>query len=115
MPLGLYVDVHIPRAITSGSRARGVDVITAQEDGTRQLLDPDLLDRAGELGRPLFTFDDHLLAEAHRRQGEGIAFSGVVYAHPLRVSIAKCIDDLEVICSAGEPEDVANQVIFLPV
>src|SRR5207302_1334872 len=28
-----YMDVHVPRAITEGLRLRGIDVVTAQEDG----------------------------------------------------------------------------------
>jgi hypothetical protein len=32
MPVALYMDAHIPRAITVGLRLRGVDVLTAQED-----------------------------------------------------------------------------------
>jgi hypothetical protein len=58
------MDVHTPRAITSGLRLRDVDVLTAQEDGTAGLLDPDLPDRAKALGRPLFTFDLEILCKA---------------------------------------------------
>ena len=32
MSVGLYMDVHIPLAVTVGLRARGIDVVTAQED-----------------------------------------------------------------------------------
>ena len=32
MPILLYMDVHVPRAITLGLRMRKVDVLTAQED-----------------------------------------------------------------------------------
>ena len=49
------MDVHISAAITEGLRLRGVDVLTAQEDGARRLPDPALLNRATELGRVLFT------------------------------------------------------------
>jgi len=58
MPLGFYMDHHVPSAITNGLRLRGVDVLTAHEDGTQRLEDPALLDRAGALGRVLFTRDD---------------------------------------------------------
>ena len=62
--VSLYLDVHIPAAITEGLRLRGVDVLTAQEDGGRRLPDDKLLDRATALGRVLFTQDDDLLREA---------------------------------------------------
>jgi hypothetical protein len=67
------------------------------------------------LNRALFTRDDDLLAEAARRQKESIPFYGVIYAHQLRVSIGTCIRDLEIIAKAGEPEDLANGVVFLPL
>lgn len=64
MSTKIFMDVHVRRAVTEGLRLRGVDVLTAQEDGTRRLADPLLLDRANELGRVLFTQDDDLLREA---------------------------------------------------
>ena len=115
MPIALYMDQHVPRAITSGLRLRGVDVLTAFEDGTSTFADPELLDRASALGRALFSQDDDLLAEATRRQAAGTPFGGVVYAHPLRVSIGTCIGDLELIAMAREPDDLRNQVLFLPL
>lgn len=33
MPLALYMDQHVPLAITVGLRLRGIDVLTAFEDG----------------------------------------------------------------------------------
>jgi len=42
-------------------------------------------------------------------------FSGVIYASPLHVSIGTCIQNLEIIAKAGEPEDLANKVEFLPL
>ena len=50
MSVRLYVDVHVRRAVSEGLRVRGVDVLTAQADGARELDDPELLDRATELG-----------------------------------------------------------------
>jgi hypothetical protein len=114
VPLALYMDVHIPRAITNGLRRRGVEVITAQEDGTAELDDPPLLDRATGINRPLYTQDDDLLAEARRRQMAGEAFSGVIYLHQLRSPIGRCVDDLELIAKTFEPEDLKNCVEFIP-
>ena len=54
-------------------------MLTAQEDGTRRLLDDQLLDRATELDRVLFTEDDDLLAEAASRQIRGESFAGVIF------------------------------------
>lgn len=54
MSVKLYMDVHVRRAVTDGLRVREVDVLTAQEDGSAELEDPALLDRATELNRVLF-------------------------------------------------------------
>jgi len=39
MSVGLYMDHHVPRSITMGLRVRGVDVVTAYEDGAAALTD----------------------------------------------------------------------------
>ncbi len=114
MSVTFYMDQHVPRAITIGLRRRGVDVLTAYEDGASAFADPVLLDRASALGRILFTQDEDLLAEATERQRNSIPFSGVVYAHQLEVSIGDCVRDLELIAHAGEPEEFANRVQYLP-
>jgi predicted nuclease of predicted toxin-antitoxin system len=114
MAVGIYMDVHIPRTITNGLRLRGVDVLTAQEDGTSTLEDPELLDRATELGRLLYSQDDDLLAEAHFRLEKKIKFSGVIYSHQLKSPIGKCVEDLEIIAKTFEPEEVENLIEFIP-
>ena len=109
------MDVHVPAPITRALLRLGVDVKTAQEDGTTQLPDDKLLDRATELNRALFTRDEDLLAEAALRQTRGQFFAGVIYGHQLRVTIGRCISDLEIIAKAGEPEDLHNRVEHLPL
>jgi hypothetical protein len=71
MPLAFYMDQHVPWAITLGLRLRRVAVLTAYEDGTSEVDDAALLDRASELGRVLFTRDDGLLAEAAKTTKSG--------------------------------------------
>jgi len=109
------MDVHVPAVITRTLLARGVDVLTAQADGATRLDDPALLDRAGELGRVLFTRDDDFLVEASLRQRDGIPFAGVVYAHQLRVTIGQCVQDMEIIAKCCDPAVLANYVEHLPL
>jgi predicted nuclease of predicted toxin-antitoxin system len=56
-----YMDVHVPAGITGALRRRGIDVLTSQEDGTREVADDALLERAGELDRVLVSQDTDLL------------------------------------------------------
>jgi predicted nuclease of predicted toxin-antitoxin system len=76
MPLTVYMDVHIPLVITEGLRRKGIDVLTSQEDGTAEVDDESLLDRATALGHLLFTQDQDFLRIASDRQGSGIPFLG---------------------------------------
>ncbi len=109
------MDHHIPKSITVGLRMRKVDVITAYEDQAHQLDDRALLDRASELERILFSQDDDLLVESARRQKNNIHFAGLVYAHPLNISIGTCIKQLELLSRTADLEDFSNKVVFLPV
>jgi len=96
-------------------RRRGVDVLTAQEDGTRRWDDRALLDRTKELGRVLFSQDEDLLIEAANRQRNGIFFRGVIFAPQLALSIGQFIDELELLAKAGESADFENAVQYLPL
>jgi len=107
------MDVHVPLPITRGLRRRGVDVLTAQDDNARRLPDAQLLDRATDLGPLLFSEDSDLVAEAARRQREGLPFATVIFARQLDVSIGRSIADLEALAKAAGPEDAQGQVIFL--
>ena len=112
------MNVHVPAAVTHALLLRNVDVITAQLDGTTQLDDPDLLDRARQLNRVLVSQDGHLLAEAAeaaRRQRDAIPFGGLIYAHQLSITIGRFIRDLEMLAVACEPEDFDGRVEFLPL
>lgn len=91
MALKFYMDVHVQSAISKGLQRLNIDVLTVQEDGKRRASDAELLNRATELGRIMFTRDEDFLAEAHHRQEEAIPFIGVVYAHQMGISIGECI------------------------
>ncbi|WP_019503918.1 DUF5615 family PIN-like protein [Pleurocapsa sp. PCC 7319] len=115
MSIAFYLDENVHRGITNGLRIRNVDVLTVQEDGRTSFPDPIILDRATELDRVLFSQDDDFLVEATRRQQEKINFSGVVSAHKLRISVGDCICDLEILAKAAYPEELTNQIQYLPL
>jgi hypothetical protein len=109
------MDHHVPAAITAALRRQGIDVITAQEDGSDQLDDDLLLDRARQFDRVLFNQDRDLLRIAHAWLRSGREFNGLIYAHQLSLTIGQAIRDLELIAQALDPEDVRNQIQFLPL
>ena len=115
MALALYMDVHVPSAVTEGLRRRGVDVLTSQEDGTREASDEALLLRANELDRLLFSQDDDLLRIAAAWRDAGRDFLGVIYAHQRRASVGQLVEDLELIASCCFAEELSGCVTNLPL
>ncbi|MGD9923800.1 MAG: DUF5615 family PIN-like protein [Pseudorhodoplanes sp.] len=103
MSLALMTDHHIPDAVTDGLRERGVDVLTAFEDGAAELEDDDLLQRASILGRVLYSQDRDLLVLASEWQSSARPFSGVIYAHQMRITVGQAIRDLEILAQVYEP------------
>ena len=115
MAFPLYMDQHVKAAVTDGLRARGIDIITAMEDGTDRWEDEAILVRASELGRTVFTQDDDFLAIADRRLAEGRTFQGLVYGHQLGVTIGQTIRDIELISKILDPSDMVNHIEFIPL
>jgi hypothetical protein len=113
--LTLYMDVHVPYAVTLGLRLVGIPVITAQEDGYTRADDDVLLDRATNLHCPLVSQDDDLLAEAKDRLVKGVLFGGVIYGHQQRVNIGMMVRDLELIAKVYDAEEMLNRVEYLPL
>ena len=115
MTLRLYMDVHVDIAITRGLRERGIDVVTAQDDGTTEFPDTELMDRCLALGRVIFSYDQDFLVEAQRRQREGVEFGGVCHTPRRTLVVGRAIEDLELLAAASEPSEAMNRVIFLPL
>jgi len=109
------MDHHVHVAITEGLRRRGVEVITAYEDGTAELDDQGLLERATQLGRVLFSQDKDLLTLTHYWLQTGREFAGLIYAHQLSVTIGRAIHDLELLAQALDPKDMRNRIEFIPL
>ncbi len=97
MTILLYMDHHVNVAVTRGLHNRGVDVLTCAEDGTDQSEDDQILERATQLGRTVFTQDDDFLVLADEWLRNGREFAGVIYAHQLGITIGQAIRDLELI------------------
>ena len=109
------MDVHVRGPVTKALRLRRIDVVTAQEDGTTELADDKLLQRATELGRILVSQDKDLLRVGTRLQREARAFSGIFYAPQRRVTIGRMVADLELIVGASSPEEWQDRIGRLPL
>ena len=112
MPIALYMDENVPgKHVTDELRKQGVDVITIQEDGLMGASDADILDRATQLQRVVFTYDLNFLEEALRRWDENIPFYGLIHAHPLHVPHGVCVRDLKLMAELLDPQDFEDRKV----
>ena len=103
-----HMDEHVATAVTRGLRARGVDVVTAQESRLLAASDEEHLDQAAAQGRVIFTQDADFL----RLHAKGLSHAGIVYAHQ-QTPIGDVIRGLMLIYQVLEPRDMHNHVEFL--
>src|SRR5262245_29284342 len=114
MPVQLYLDVHVDKAIHDELRLRGVDVLRAQDDDAAELTDDQLLRRSTQLGRLLFTQDLRLRAMAEDWQRQGTSFAGLLFGNQLGITVGTYIRELELIAKTTDPAEWVNVVQHLP-
>lgn len=115
MSVTLYMDAHVHSAVTEQLRRRNVDALTAQEDGADDLGDEDLLNRSTSLGRVMFTYDIRFKARAEDWQRQGKPFAGLIWGHPMRLTVGQIVQDLELIAQATDLADWESVVERLPL
>ncbi|MFO0969246.1 MAG: DUF5615 family PIN-like protein [Gemmataceae bacterium] len=115
MSVLFYMDVHVHSAVTEQLRRRSVDVLTAQDDDATHLPDDQLLERSTTLNRVLFTYDIRFKALAEEWQRQSKVFAGLIWAHPMRLTIGRMVTDLEIIAKATESPEWLNVVDQLPL
>ena len=74
-----------------------------------------LLARATQLGRVLVTQDEDLLSECAGMLRAGKHFSGLIYAHQLRVTIGRLVEDLALIAGATTRDEWRGRIEYLPL
>lgn len=115
MGVAFYMDVHVPGQITQQLRNRGIAVLTAQEDVRDTASDDELLERATELGRAVFTQDVRFRVLAENWQRQGRRFAGLFFGSQLGATIGAYVEDLTLIATASEAEEWHDVVQFLPL
>ena len=113
--LRFYMDHNVHGDITEGLRARGVDCLTLEEDGTKDADDEGVLTRAIELKRIVVTSDADFLRITTHWVRTGRHFLGVVYFPQNRMSVGTLIDQLEFIAFASLPGELDNILKRLPL
>jgi hypothetical protein len=109
------MDHHVPRAVTLYLRSRGVDVLTAEQDGTSRWADQSLLDHATALGRVFVSSDADLLVIAASRQATGQPFSGLFSVRGRGWSRRDTADDLLLAAQLMQPDEMRDRIEDLPL
>src|SRR5262245_29010068 len=115
--LRLLTDEDVHGDIIAGLRRRqpALDLVRAQDVGLRHTPDPDILEWASRQGRVVVSVDKKTLAAAAwDRVARGFPMPGVAILRTV-LTIGQAINELELIAIVGNPEDLKNQVIYLPV
>ena len=103
-----YADENVSKAVVTGLRRRGVDVQTVPEVGTLGESDEELLRRAKEEGRVIFTLDDDFL----RLAAAGADHPGIVYSSQEN-TIGEIVRGLMLIYQVLEAEEMVGHVEYL--
>lgn len=112
--LAFLMDQHIHLAITEGLRQRGIDVLTAFEDGRSDADDEVLLQRATDLNRIVVSQDQDLLRITTEWLRAGRPFAGVAFGIQQDLDIGGTIEYLELVAHAMSPEEIVNSVAYIP-
>lgn len=96
-------------------RNPGLDILRVQDVGLVGASDPDILDWAFREGRVLLTHDAATVPHyAWERVRNGIDFAGVCEV-VRSTALSRVIEDLLLIAECSQPEELRNQVCYLPL
>jgi hypothetical protein len=80
--------------------------LTNQDDGTGSLYDESPLAKAADLGRVLFSKDQDFLRIAAQWYQQSRLFPGILFAAQQGVSLGGLADDLELLLTCCNPEEL---------
>jgi predicted nuclease of predicted toxin-antitoxin system len=109
------MDHNVHAAITAGLRQRGVDCLSALDDGMSAASDESILTRARELGRVVFTQDMDFLEITAAWLEKAIPFAGVIYGRQMGITIGQAVIDLELFAKLLQPKEMENKLEYIPL
>lgn len=115
--LCLLIDENFDQRILRGLRLEvpAIDYIVVQETKLKGLRDPLLLAWAAENQRIIVTHDVNTMPRhAYDRVRAGQPMPGVIVI-PEDLAVGKAIEELATLVECCEPEELSNQVKYLPI
>lgn len=112
MTLRLYADECVDARIVAGLRRRGVDIMTAADEGLLGANDETHLDRASAVGRVVVSNDQDFLRLAHQLAEGGAGHPGLLFILP-RTPIGDAVRSIALVSQAKTPEDLQNWIEWI--
>lgn len=109
MALRLYFDECQNARVLAGIRRRGIDVVSAADEGLLGAGDEEHLRRAIELSRVIVTGDQDFLRLAHDLTEAGETFPGLIFV-PNDMPIGHAVRGLEIAAMVLDPADMVGQI-----
>jgi hypothetical protein len=96
-------------------RIERLDILSADQAGTRGLTDPELLEQAAKLGRVLLTLDHRTMVDhAYHRIAAELPFAGVILV-PDWMGFGQALDELELLILVADDAELKQRVQRLPL
>ena len=96
-------------------RLPGIDIVRVQDVGLSGCDDATILDWAASTSRVLLTHDvSTMTRHALDRVRHGLAMPGVI-AIPQQIAIGSVLNDLVLVASCSEPQELSGRLLFLPL
>jgi predicted nuclease of predicted toxin-antitoxin system len=115
--LRLLTDEDVHGDIIDGLRRRqpSLDLVRVQEVGLDHTPDAVILEWSAQEERVVVSVDKKTLAvDAWDRVARGLPMPGVAILR-IVLTIGQAISELEILALAGNPDDLRDQVIYLPM
>jgi predicted nuclease of predicted toxin-antitoxin system len=113
LPLRLYADECVDGRILAGLHRRGIDVVTAEEEGLLGATDEQQLERATTLGRALLTADRDFFAIATSLIARGESFPGVLFIQP-RATVGEAVRSIADAAKTLESAEILDRIEWIP-
>lgn len=111
-PLRLYADECISGHLVAGLRSRGIDIMTAAEEGLLGAEDPQQLARAVTINRTLVTSDEDHLRLVNQLLQDGQDFPGLIFILP-RTSVGAALRSIVALAETTEAPALRNRIEWI--
>src|SRR5260221_2168141 len=117
MHLRLIADADLNQDLVRGVLRNdgSIDFLNATDGGTRGLPDRQVLELAAATGRVLVSHDRHTMtAEFKRFLQDGHSSPGLIVVKQ-EMDEGDAIEELLLVCSASTPEEMRDQIFWIPM